>query len=546
MRQHLKAIRLLVICGVCLATTLIYGGIFSTYFLGDDLNVFHYIVHQFREGKLSSFIWNELVSPPYRVGFFYRPFFYFSFIGDYLLWEYNPMGWHLTNLLLHLVNVVLLWKLINRMMEKYLGQKTIIVAGATALIFALRPSSPEVVAWPAVRSYEFVLLGFLVAFLTYLRANGRWKPSYFLAIGAYLFALGSNEAGVTLLCGLLALHLAGFISIEHKVGENQWLPWVRQTVKGMGPFVMILLIYFVWRLFVFGTPFTVYQNTSPIDLNNPAWRAAKLYTLRFFLAPSIEMTLLAKIFLLVTSIQVLIGFIAAWHSTAGRRMWIFGICWLLTFLLTSAKHLFIGPKGDGARLLYVSGAPLAVLMAAPLVTLLEPSCRENRITRPISSVGAVAFVLLVFSSAPLLINLLQPWLEAGRSMKVLPPAIAIRAETVQKGGFAILMIPDHHHGAMFGRNGQGALMEPPIQSKLLTDRVLVVTPPTLGEHAPRLSMSSQQTLRLECWCWSIEKRSFIRLPLSEYGPDEWLKKWKTALSNAGFPSLADELSMLYN
>src|SRR4029079_8220980 len=44
----------------------------------------------------------------------YRPIAEVTFAIDYLIWGFRPFGFHLTNLLLHLLCIVLTWKLAIR------------------------------------------------------------------------------------------------------------------------------------------------------------------------------------------------------------------------------------------------------------------------------------------------------------------------------------------------------------------------------------------------------------------------------------------------
>lgn len=546
MHKHTIAVRLLIMGVICLASAFVYKGVLSISFLGDDFSYLGHVANGAREGRSLSQLLDELISPPYRGGFFFRPLVVASFLGDYLMYGANPMGWHFTNLMLHLINGVLLWHLVDHVAGKWRGRTFLLVGGVAALIFTFRPSSPETVAWPSARGDELVLLGFLVSFLAYLRSNGRRSPFYFLALGAYIFALGSKEAAVTLPGGLLALHAAGIISKEPHIGEKNWLAWMGQAVEGVGPFVIILLVYFMWRFFLFGTPFKVYQIVPPIDLSDPAWRAAKLYALRFFLSPSLEMTPLAKLLLLMTFIQVLLGFIAAWHSTAARRAWVFGMCWLMASLLPMAQQLFIGPTGEGARLLYISGAALSVLLAAPLAAISTTARKWKTFRQYLSIAAIVGATTIICLSVPLHKDLMRPWLKAGQSMKALVAAVAARAEAVPEGCLAILVVPDHIEGALFGRNGQGGLMQPPVQTRSLLSRVLVMTPPSLGEHAPNLAMSDQQALRFEYWVWNVKQETFDRLYLRSHDPRTWLDAWKSALLHSDSLWLADELTSLFH
>jgi hypothetical protein len=187
---------------------------------------------------------------------------------------------------------------------------------------------------------------------------------------------------------------------------------------------------------------------------------------------------------------------------------------------------------------------LAVLIAVPIMAISLSKETQSRKTLEWYLSGAVALFIvgLVLLSFPLQRQWLKPWLLAGQSMKKLPASIAARAEKVSENGFAILLIPDHVEGALFGRNGQGTLMEPPVQAKLLGDRILVVTPPTLNQHAPRLALSAQKGLKLEYWCWNVTSQRFEQLVVGQHTTGDWLEAWRSSLRNSGFPELANELA----
>lgn len=543
-RHHQNISWLLIVGVLCLFTAFLYRDTLSIYFLGDDLGFLNHVAKVAREGRSLSHLSDEILSPPHRGGFFYRPLTVASFLGDYLLHGANSAGWHFTSLLLHLVNIVLLWRFVESVAGGSIDRGATIAGGAAAAFFALRPSSPETVVWLSGRNDELVLAGFLIALVAYHQAEGRWGGSYLLAIGGFLLALGSKESGVTFPGGLLALHVAGAIPIHRKSGESYRLAWFRSAVKGIGPFALLLLIYFVWRLFLFGSPFKVYQEVMPMGLNDPEWWTIKLGALRFFLAPATKTTPLSVCMLMVAFVQALIGFAASLRWPEVRRLWVFGGCWLLAGLLPLTQQLLIAPTGEGARLLYIPGAALAVLLAAPLAGVFKSTGDKRVFCRVVSTVGLIGMAALIILSLPLLNSLLRPWLEAGRSMKNLTSAIAVRADRVPKGGFAALLVPDHVEGALFARNGQGALMEPPVQRQSLRDRVLVMTPPTVGHHGSRLASFSPNPL-LEHWCWNLEGQRFERLRLREHSPGTWPDAWRSALRDSDCRMLANQFEMLY-
>lgn len=128
----------------------------------------------------------------------YYPLLFTSYWLEYHVWGARSAGYHGTNLALHLVNVVLVLLLVQR-----LGAAPWAAVGAAA-IFALHPTQVASVVWVAER--KNVLSGFfyLLAFLLFLRHRSRdaWGP-YVGSLGAFCAALLSKTQTVTLPGSLL-------------------------------------------------------------------------------------------------------------------------------------------------------------------------------------------------------------------------------------------------------------------------------------------------------------------------------------------------------
>src|SRR5437762_1725090 len=85
-----------------------------------------------------------------------------------------PLVFHLTNILLHAANTVLVLLILRR-----LGA-TMLISGAVALLFAWHPMQVESVAWIAQRKTVLATFFALLSMLAYLRlSDGRrwaWLP----------------------------------------------------------------------------------------------------------------------------------------------------------------------------------------------------------------------------------------------------------------------------------------------------------------------------------------------------------------------------------
>lgn len=139
---------------------------------------------------------------------------------------------HLTNVLLHAFNAVFVW-LIVRKLQQRLGDPSVAVATAAALLFAVHPFQVEAVAWVNGRMMllsTFFGLASILTFSRWLDAPGTLgarmdsRTSYagyaILTLVFVLFsALSKIRVGLPLLLGLVAL------SGGHKLRTRFWSLW---------------------------------------------------------------------------------------------------------------------------------------------------------------------------------------------------------------------------------------------------------------------------------------------------------------------------------
>jgi protein O-mannosyl-transferase len=121
----------------------------------------------------------------------YWPITYTSFWVDYQIWGLRAFGYHLTNVLLHAFNGILLWMILRK----------IEIPGAwfAAAIFAVHPVHVESVAWIIERKDVLSGLFYLLAFRFFLNydKDNNWKE-YLLSIFFFLCAIWSKSITVTL------------------------------------------------------------------------------------------------------------------------------------------------------------------------------------------------------------------------------------------------------------------------------------------------------------------------------------------------------------
>jgi len=135
----------------------------------------------------------------------------------------NPKSFHFTNILLHLINGLLVWRILETLLSRRgpLSQAERFAAAAGAGLFLLHPLQTEAVAYISSRSEVLCAFFAYSAFLLFLRGVETTLPRS-LAITA-LLALGtlSKEpavamAGVFVLFDLLLQEQAGFRVLLHR------------------------------------------------------------------------------------------------------------------------------------------------------------------------------------------------------------------------------------------------------------------------------------------------------------------------------------------
>ncbi len=129
----------------------------------------------------------------------YWPVVYTSFWLEHKLWGLAPLGYHAVNVLLHVVNVLLVWRLLHRLAAPG--------AWVVAAVFAVHPLHVESVAWVIERKDLLPAFFYLTAALTWIRFVEAPRPGrYGLALGLFAAGLLSKSIAVTLPAALVVWH----------------------------------------------------------------------------------------------------------------------------------------------------------------------------------------------------------------------------------------------------------------------------------------------------------------------------------------------------
>ena len=213
-RGALAVLALALLAGVCYLPAMLWGGL-----IWDDFIWFQSPAVLEWSGLGSIWSWPSVIEGEKH----YWPLTYTTFWLEHKIWGLEPTGYHVVNVLLHLLNSLLLWRLLLRL--------AVPGAWVVAAVFVAHPLNVESVAWIIERKDVLSGLFYLTAVLVWLRFLDQpraWR--YTLALLLFVAGLLSKSIVVTLPAGLLIV---------------QWWRAGRITgkdLKRLAPFFLVALL----------------------------------------------------------------------------------------------------------------------------------------------------------------------------------------------------------------------------------------------------------------------------------------------------------------
>ena len=224
------------ILAYCLVGIGIYWSVLHGFFLCDDF----FLIEKAKE--------LDLVHPWTAVGYF-RPLVSVVLLIEYRVWGLNPLGYYLTNIIVHAFNSFLIARIILLFLERlpYVANKELL-SFLAGLVFLVMPCHADAVSWIAGRTDVFALFFCLLSFYTFLcfmktsRARNLIWSLIFFGLG-----LMSKESIVTY--PFIILFTLGFLttgSRESKELESRM--WFIPAAYGA-----LVLGYIILRYVTMGT-----------------------------------------------------------------------------------------------------------------------------------------------------------------------------------------------------------------------------------------------------------------------------------------------------
>ena len=124
----------------------------------------------------------------------YHPLTTISYALEYKFFGFNPKPFHIDNLIIHLLNIVLVFVLMQLLMGR------IEASCIAALFFGIHPMHVESISWISERKdvlYTFFYLGALINYIYYLRAEHKKKRYFVMALVLFGLSLLSKSAAIS-------------------------------------------------------------------------------------------------------------------------------------------------------------------------------------------------------------------------------------------------------------------------------------------------------------------------------------------------------------
>ncbi|MDR4508429.1 MAG: tetratricopeptide repeat protein [Candidatus Brocadiaceae bacterium] len=250
--RNVRSISFLLLIALPLA---VYFNSLDNTFVYDDVFTItdNYFIRDW--GNLSSFLTEDYFKNTGEVT--YRPLVTLSYFIDYSIWHLNPVGYHLTNVVLHVFTVLLVYLLIFHIV------KNCIIAFLTGVLFAVHPLLAETVNGISYREDILTTAFFLCTVLLYIRSNrrnSRFIYLYPLSLSSYLLALCSKEMAITL--PFIIIIFDWIFSGVHRIKKNV----LRYYLGFVLASTFYLFLRFVWFHNSVETQLTYPDNSFVINL----------------------------------------------------------------------------------------------------------------------------------------------------------------------------------------------------------------------------------------------------------------------------------------
>lgn len=310
----------------------------------------------------------------------YVPLSWMTLGLDYELWGMDARGYHLTSLVLHCINALLVYFVARRLVTAAVpdvatrnARALDFAAALGALFFSVHPLRVESVVWATER--RDVLSGLFcsataLCYLRFVQAEESRSRSYVAAVLLFVCALLSKATSLTLPAVLLLLNI---YPLRRLGGDAGWFSnSAKRVYREIVPFGVASLAII---------PLTLVALAPPDQLHAIAKIAVSAYSLAFYFWKSIFPFGLSPLYPMPVAIdptasRFLLSYLAliaiagvAWRTRSTRPAIAIALAVFLIVVFPMLGIVQNGPQIAADRYTYHASPAFAVIVAAGLLTI---------------------------------------------------------------------------------------------------------------------------------------------------------------------------------
>ncbi len=319
----------------------------------------------------------------------YRPLRTLSYAIDYSVYQLNSTGYHVTNLLLHMLVCVALYYFISCLFQ----QPTIALLGA--VIFALHPVHVEAVSWIASRADLIGTLFFILSILSYVyyQHNSTKKLFLFFALVFSFLAYLGKESMIVLPIIIVVYDLISHRDTAFKrICSLNAIQWTF--------FILIAIGYLLLRFNVTGRMDQAMNWWGGSITSNflMTMKAIATYILLLFLPYQLKthyiiepVTSFLNVWVILSCIVIIISFVTIGYFYKKNKLIFFSLIWFYIGLLPVANLIPTTFSVMGERFMYMPSIGPIIAITYGLYTLSQKSNVKTRILCSVLIILLIAF-----------------------------------------------------------------------------------------------------------------------------------------------------------
>lgn len=234
MKLETKNIKWFVLLGLVIVGFFIYLNSFSNKLFWDDDDMITNNVYIKDFTYASKYFSENLIAGAGQVSNYWRPLLLVSFATDYHLFGLSPVGYHLVNLIWHILAAWLIYLLFYKLSKRHW------LSFWPALIFLVHPLQTEAVTYVSGRADPMSAVFVLLSLLTYVLYRQK-KSKIFVGLSLLSFLASLLIKEQTIMLPALIFIIEFFFFFEIK----KW----RESLKIFIPFALISIGFFLLRIF---------------------------------------------------------------------------------------------------------------------------------------------------------------------------------------------------------------------------------------------------------------------------------------------------------